>query len=279
MRSDPARECDASIDELIGLMRRDLPASRLRTIWGSRTQAWHDRPDIHRLLATQLVDKGEPSLALEVISTALERRPGNGDTRRFDRNPTVPIVVISSGHMIDQPIRPQQRFPASSEARVAAEIRERLETLNAGFGYASAACGSDILFLEAMLERSGEIHVLLPQGLEEFRRTSVDFVEGWGGRFDRILSHAEQVLVVDPDAVATDVAGYECANLLRDGLAILHARCLDTEVAAVAVWDGKSGDGCGGTASAVDNWKRHQLSVDVISPLQAAPEGMHRGST
>ena len=48
------------------------------------------------------------------------------------------------------------RFPIGTrvpEAAVRQAIRERLEKLDVGMGYSSAACGSDILFLEEILER------------------------------------------------------------------------------------------------------------------------------
>ena len=48
--------------------------------------------------------------------------------------------------------------------------------MNAGIGFASAACGSDILFLEAMLARGGTIHIVLPWPAEEFVKTSVEIV-------------------------------------------------------------------------------------------------------
>ncbi len=46
----------------------------------------------------------------------------------------------------------QQRFPPEIELKVYQAIRDRLIQLDASLGYASAACGSDILFLEALYE-------------------------------------------------------------------------------------------------------------------------------
>lgn len=44
---------------------------------------------------------------------------------------------------------------------------------------------------------------------------------------------------------------YQYANLLQDGLAILRAKMLDTEVLPLVVWNDGVGDGSGGTASLV----------------------------
>ena len=61
---------------------------------------------------------------------------------------------------------------------------------------------------------------------------------------------------------------YEYANLLLQGLATIKARQLETELAALAVWDGTPGDGPGGTASTVAQWRESGLAVEVIDLAQ-----------
>ena len=71
----------------------------------------------------------------------------------------VPNVVVFAGHMIDRnDRRVGQRFPYLSqlENAVRLEIMSRLkDKLDGHIGYSSAACGSDILFLE-VLQALGE---------------------------------------------------------------------------------------------------------------------------
>ena len=57
---------------------------------------------------------------------------------------------------------------------------------------------------------------------------------------------------------------YEYANLLLDGLAILRAKMLDTELIPLVVWDGGVGDGPGGTSSLVQHWRSHGLEPEII---------------
>ena len=57
---------------------------------------------------------------------------------------------------------------------------------------------------------------------------------------------------------------YEYANLLLDGLAILRAKMLDTELIPLVVWDGGAGDGPGGTSSLVQHWRSHGLEPEII---------------
>src|SRR6185436_9248403 len=86
----------------------------------------------------------------------------NADTTGIDRWLKIPNVAVFTGHMLDHPSRTSPRFPKDLEPAIAEQIRDRVKMLEAGFGYASAACGSDILFLEAVLEAGGEICVVLP---------------------------------------------------------------------------------------------------------------------
>lgn len=78
-----------------------------------------------------------------------------GDLTLIDRALRIPRVVVFAGHMIDLPGRLQPRFPPRIEAGVARAVRERLEALDGRVGFASAACGGDILFLEAVEDLGG----------------------------------------------------------------------------------------------------------------------------
>ncbi len=69
--------------------------------------------------------------------------------------------------MIDHPSRARPRFPGTLESTVAAAIRDKIKTINGGFSFSSAACGSDILFAEAMLEAGGEVTIVLPYEREQ----------------------------------------------------------------------------------------------------------------
>ena len=177
----------------------------------------------------------------------------------------VPNVVVFAGHMIDQPSRPVPRFPPKMEASVAAEIRARLEKLGACFGYASAACGSDILFLEAMIERGGEISVMLPYEKEQFVKDSVAFAGAeWSARLEKVLSQATKVDVASNQKLEIGAVSYDYTNQLLFGLANLRARRLETKLLPLAVWDGQKGDGPGGTASVIERWKNARCKVEII---------------
>lgn len=188
------------------------------------------------------------------------------ETSFLERCFKIPRVVAFTGHRIDLPARGQPRFPASAEGAVRAAIAQRLQKLGAGFGYASAACGSDIIFLEEMLKRGGEIHIVLPCSPAEFRIESVDAAgrPGWGARFERLLRRAARVHVANDHGKAPGSLGFEYANLLLDGMARLRAASLDTDLVPLAVWDGEREEGVGGTGSLVRHWRGQGLTPEII---------------
>jgi len=57
---------------------------------------------------------------------------------------------------------------------------------------------------------------------------------------------------------------YEYGFLMLDGTAGVRADELDTELMCLAVWDGKPGDGPGGTAGSVERWRAAGRRLEII---------------
>ena len=190
----------------------------------------------------------------------------NEDPAKIDKYLHVPSVIVFAGHMIDRPNRAIPRFPREFETAVAKEIRARIEKLEPGFGFASAACGSDILFLEAMLEAGAEISVVLPYGRDEFIRDSVDFTPGsnWRERFDRVLERAGRIITASTQKLEIGGVSYEFCNELLLGLATIHAGQLGAALIPLAAWDGLAGDGPGGAASVVRIWRSSGYEPEIV---------------
>ena len=108
-------------------------------------------------------------------------------------------------------------------------------------GFASAACGSDLLFLEAILELGGEAHVVLPYRRALFAKTSVSIVPGtdWDERFDRV-DRAGRVREVSSHKMGGGGVSYDYANRVLHGLASTHARQIGVDLRHLAVWDGRA---------------------------------------
>jgi class 3 adenylate cyclase len=194
----------------------------------------------------------------------------NEDPAKIDTFLAIPRVIVFTGHMIDAPNRMPPRFPPLLESAVASALQERIETLRPGLGFASAACGSDILFLEAMLNVGAEFTIVLPYNKDEFVRDSVDFLpdSNWPARFERVLQHATQCVVASTHKFALGSVSYDFGNALLFGLATIYARRLETSLVPLAVWDGICGDGPGGTATAVEHWRAHGYRPEIIDLTQ-----------
>jgi len=175
-------------------------------------------------------------------------------------------VAAFSGHRLDAPDRPEPRFTAQMEGPVRLEIRAHLKERDVGFGIASGAMGGDILFLEEVLRKGGSARVLLPFPLERFKQESVG--DDWWPRLERILADPMVQLIELLDEAPTEQSELErafaaCNDRIREE-AIRLARELDQSPRLITVWDGKEGDGRGGTADAVASWKGQGLGVDRI---------------
>jgi class 3 adenylate cyclase len=178
----------------------------------------------------------------------------------------LPNVIIFSGHMIDSADRPRPRFPSNLVAAVAKEMKERLHRCDAQIGISSAACGSDLLFIEAMLERGAEIHVVLPWRKEEFLRTSVAVNDDdyWTQKFDQLLKEVTSLTYLSQQSAPSGNLGYLYCSDCMNGMALYRAETIGSDVTPVAVWDGKRGDGLGGTSSFVHFWRSRQRPVEII---------------
>jgi class 3 adenylate cyclase/tetratricopeptide (TPR) repeat protein len=182
-------------------------------------------------------------------------------------------VVVFSGHMIDHPNRPEPRFPPDPalDRAVAAEIGRALDDLNATIGYASVACGSDLLFQEALRARGAERHVVLPFHLEDFYYTSVDFGypsrHSWRERCDVALAAATDVHYATHERFQDEASLFHWGNVIAQGLAANRAAQLGVPVCALAVVDtGEDGKPAltGGTPSFLEHWHATGWPVRII---------------
>jgi len=181
-----------------------------------------------------------------------------------------PTVVVCTGHMLDQPDRFTPRFPAPLVPAVREALDRELAALNARIGFSGAACGADLLFLEALHRREARTTVVLPFAVEDYRRASVAFAgPEWLGRFRTALRMADSVRFVTTEKYLGDDELFRFANQITVGLAYLSAQRLDTQPYLLAVWDGVPSDLPGGTADLVSRWPEpDRLRLINLAALQ-----------
>jgi tetratricopeptide (TPR) repeat protein len=177
----------------------------------------------------------------------------------------IPGVAAFTGHMTDAPGRPSPRFPEEKVGAVRKAIRGRLLASKVMYGFSSAARGSDLLFVEELLDLGGRVRIFLPFPRQDFARTSVG--HGWDTSFNKVLNNPKvQVFQLSdhlPPPEQQPQAYADC-NLKVLEEARSHANQLDQDPLLITVWNGNPGDGQGGTADAVRSWRNKGYRVDPI---------------
>ena len=186
----------------------------------------------------------------------------------FDR------VVLFTGHMIDQPGRKPPRFPASCEATARSAIRDTLQqecqrTPGSILAMASAASGGDILFHEVCDDLGVSHRVLLPLPVDLFRNESVSPAgPAWEERFDAVMRRfPEPPFLGNSEALPSWLGinpkynAWQRANLwmIQEGLTTCAAH-----LTLIALWDGTSGDGPGGTEHMIRVAKQSGAAVIIL---------------
>lgn len=166
-----------------------------------------------------------------------------------------PVVVIFAGQELDPPDPEFPLFPPYLEEAVRREIRTRLDQLDAHVGYCSAACGSDLLFIEAMVERDAEVHIFLPCAVEDFVATRVARAgPRWERRFRIALKLAATVNYATEERLLGHDLLFRFNNQIIDGMARLRAQLLQTDPHLLLVWDYAADSAAGTAADFMDQW-------------------------
>lgn len=187
-------------------------------------------------------------------------------------------VLLFAGHMIDEPGRANPRFPADKEGVAREKIKEaivrEMETgAGVACGYAGAASGGDILFQEVCAELKIPTRLYLAIPPKKYVTTSVQKAgSGWVERFWKLYNEHQarkQVRLLSEATDVNDDSEYLPAWLRskkdygiwqRNNLWMLFnavdegcdPKTDDPNITLIALWDGKSGDGPGGTGDLVN---------------------------
>lgn len=165
------------------------------------------------------------------------------------------VSLLFAGHMVDKPGRPEPRFPASLEGAARDRIAQAIRPYAPGgtgrdgavLGFASGAQGADILFHEQCRACGIDTMIILPFPPDAFVDTSVKGVPGsdWELRFQALWTSTPERRREVMNLPVTDDAFGRC-NIRLLERAGAHGR-----IHLIALWDGKAGDGPGGTADLI----------------------------
>jgi|CXWL01.1.fsa_nt_gi hypothetical protein len=241
----------------------------------------------YRAAARALVEAGHVSYARTLLQTALDLDPADAVSRRqlgalsagFSKTTTKSVparhVFLFTGHMIDKKGRKEPRFPPAKEPLAAEAIARAIQQLGAGSGdlaICGGACGGDLLFAEACLKQGLYLELYLPFRETDFIPRSVSFEkelpgqipDTWLSRFHITKNHPLTCLRITP--VDLGPPPRECNPYSRNNLRQLYAALSHGPeyVRVIALWNGNTGDGPGGTSDMIQQAKSLGVKTLII---------------
>ncbi|MGA6924077.1 MAG: tetratricopeptide repeat-containing protein, partial [Desulfosarcina sp.] len=171
-----------------------------------------------------------------------------------------PHVILFTGHRIDAADRGQRRFPPDRENQARTMIMtavSKVKEKTAGklLGIAGGASGGDILFHEVCreLDVPSRMYLVLPK----WRYIAASVADGgpeWIERFKRLCTNNPPEILSDDDQLPCwlrtkkDYGVWQRSNLwmLHSALAMSN-----DDLTLIALWNGATGDGPGGTEDMV----------------------------
>jgi hypothetical protein len=203
------------------------------------------------------------------VTEALKEFPAPEPSR-----PKQERVLLFTGHMIDKPDRAEPRFPAAKEGVARQAIKDAIEKERAiapiAYGIAGGASGGDILFHEVCAELGIPTRLYLALPREEYIVASVRSAgPQWVDRFNQLLNkHPETRILSETEDLPSWLVEREGEYDIwqRNSLWLLHNALAeqDQSVTLIALWNGKTGDGPGGTADLVDQAGQRGSKVVIL---------------
>ena len=286
-RIAPQGSTDAAVkalpsEERVSTDTGPLPRSlaELMAIWRAREANYPQlTPAFYRRIGDALVRVGEPLLGSDVFGEALERwpQPGYGFATRLARALDMGGAPRRAADLrenrrqagYDDPqavedtsgIEPSHANVVVTVGASPAEPSStgspavRLAQLEAGYGYVSVANVEEIAVAEALLERGGDLHLVLPCPAEEFVQAAVpgDCRE----RFQRLVERAAAVEEMGSRQALENRAAVDYARQVALGLATLRARSLGVEL--IPLVTGATTDACSSPPPAEAGAQQHRI--------------------
>jgi hypothetical protein len=181
------------------------------------------------------------------------------------------MILALAGRRVDPANATATRFPLENADAVRERIAALLANTQTTTLVCSAACGSDLLALDAAGKLALDCHIVLPFAKERFRVTSVvDRPGEWGPLFDRTIEHTEAAgKLVILNLPEDDDASYLAVNQTILARARAIARSQAQPVEAALVWEGRPRQGIDITAAFGTAAKTLGIPLREVSTLQA----------
>jgi tetratricopeptide (TPR) repeat protein len=189
--------------------------------------------------------------AIDVLQGEIERIKQETVGEEAKGIQTPPQVFLFSGHSLDIPNQPRQRFPAAMEK----ETRERIDKILDKFKADSndiaitpgAAAGGDIIFLEICLKRNMKLEIYLPFEEARYIKEAISYAgDKWVERFYAIRNHPDVSIRLQPDHLGPVKPGDNVYER-NERWALYSALIYGVDrTRAIILWDGVVDDTRGG---------------------------------
>ncbi len=177
-------------------------------------------------------------------------------------------VLLFSGHMIDHPQREVPRFPPAKIPSLTRLLLGQLVELKVGEGdiaISGAACGGDLMFVEAVLALGLKAELFLHTDIDRHIKESLAYAGArWIELFEQVRHHPRvSIHILSPFGERPiDEADPFVANnlwMLKTALALGPQR-----LHGVLLWNSQGGDAPGGTAHMKAEMEAAGASVNVV---------------
>jgi hypothetical protein len=188
------------------------------------------------------------------------------------------MVVALAGRRVDAPGAERPRFPLANTDAVAQRLRSVLADLEPEVLVSSAACGADLVALDAARALGIRRRIVLPFEAPRFRVSSVvDRPGEWGPLFDSLYEEAlssNDVVILPCGGDDEDAYAAATHRIVTEALSLAEQRnpegivSLGREPTAIVVWEGESrgeGDLTARFAALATEQGMRVVEVDTLS--------------
>ena len=167
---------------------------------------------------------------------------------------------------MDWPERSEKHINKTMEKRIGKAISNVLDETGPVIVFSSAACGLDILFIEEVLRKKAEVNIVLPIPKEQFVKEGTDFISKaqWKIRLEKVIQKASRVYVASDRCQIRNTVTDRYAGLIQNGLTILRAGALDTEIIPLTMPDDRHGAQTGDTFDFVQYWRSYGMQPKIL---------------
>lgn len=168
----------------------------------------------------------------------------------------MPAIVVFEGPSVKQINDWGYELTPELELRIKNEIHNYLDKLDAKIGFSTASSGTDIIFLESMLERGGEINIILPFDISDYLKIFVSYADkNWDERFHACINRASSVTYSSRDRYLENPAYYQFAYRIEQGLTISRGHILSAPAYFLVAWNSEIlSDPMENISAAIDHW-------------------------